>query len=133
MPRFCLNFRDTFLGHRCWVGNGSDDVVIRLGDATELHVSPNKGTFNFQLPFVAAYFGPNVFEFLAAIPVVEWAEGHGRRPTPRFINIVMPIYGDNLGNRPENQSFENYFGSGRMAVRIKITEAPVAKTKNTPT
>ncbi len=82
---------------------------------------------------MAAYFGPNVFEFLAAIPVVEWAEGHGRRPTPRFINIVMPIYGDNLGNRPENQSFENYFGSGRMAVRIKITEAPVAKTKNTPT
>ena len=45
---------------------------------------------------MATDFGPNVFEFLAAIPVVERAEGHGRRPTPRFINIVMPNYGDDL-------------------------------------
>ena len=96
-------------------------------------MGPNEGAFNFQLAFVAAHFGPDMLELLATVAVVEWTEGHGRRPTPRFINIVMPIYGDNLGNRPENQSFENYFGSGRMAVRIKITEAPVAKTKNTPT
>jgi len=29
------------------------------------------------LSFMAAHFGPNVLEFLAAVPVVEWAEGHG--------------------------------------------------------
>ena len=36
-------------------------------------------------------------------------------------------------NTPKKRWFEDYLGSGRMAVRIKITEAPVANTKKMPT
>ena len=71
-------------------------------------MSPYQRTFYFQLAFVTANFGPDVFEFLIAIPVVEWAEGHGWRLTPRFINIAIQSNGFALRKPPlfkPNQRF----------------------------
>jgi hypothetical protein len=33
---------------------------------------PNQGSFNFQLSGMAAFFGPDPFEIIAAVAVIEW-------------------------------------------------------------